>query len=596
MPIPIIGAALAVALIVFVAAGYKKATSEQALIISGIKKVPKVLIGKAGFCIPFFERCDKLDIAVHTVDIKTDGFIPTQDFIGVDIDAVAKVHLISERDRKRLKSTFNPLTNSTFTDADIDEMIAAAQRNFLNKIEEDETTFEHEHKAECRHEITVMLKDALQSNMREIIGTQELRELCTNRQKFSEEVQAKAQPDMNALGVWIDTCGIQKIEDENNLIVALGQDNMSKIKKDASIAKANADKEVAIAEAEARKLANDAKVASDLAIAEKQQTLKIKQAELKKDADIKQAEADAAYEIQKETQRKTIEQTKADADLAKQAKQIELEEKQIQITEKRLDAEIKKKADADRYKTEIDAEARKKSMELDAEAARVKAQKQAEAQAFQREKEAEAEKNARAKKAEAELIEKSKEAEGKKALAEAVKAQGLAEAAATEAKGLANAKAIEAAGLADAKAVEAKGLAEAEALNKKADAMQNLNKASDLEVKLKQIEADKEVRLAEVKALPDAVKYFGESIAHGYAAMDNVTIYDNGSGQGVDRFQNSMFNGFDRAAKTIKQMTGFDVASGLGTVLANITKAKDDVNKDAKKASKKDDSDFREVK
>ena len=158
--------------------------------------------------------------------------------------------------------------------------------------------------------------------MREIIGTVDLRELCTDRKKFGDEVQTKAQMDMNALGIEIISCNIQKIEDENGLIVALGQDNMSKIKKDASIAKANADKEVAIAEAEARRLANDAKIASETAIAEKQNELAIKQAELKKAADIKQAEADAAYEIQKEEQRKTIEITTANANIARQEREI----------------------------------------------------------------------------------------------------------------------------------------------------------------------------------------------------------------------------------------------------------------------------------
>ena len=87
------------------------------------------------------------------------------------------------------------------------------------------------------------LTDSLQGNMREIIGTQCLKELCNDRKTFGDEVQAKAQKDMNALGIWIESCNIQKIEDENNLITALGQDNMSQIQKDASVAKAQADRD-----------------------------------------------------------------------------------------------------------------------------------------------------------------------------------------------------------------------------------------------------------------------------------------------------------------------------------------------------------------
>ena len=96
---------------------------------------------------------------------------------------------------------------------------------------------------------TAFITDSLQGNMREIIGTVNLKDLCTDRKQFGDEVQNKAQMDMNALGIRIISCNIQKIEDENNLIVDLGQDNMSQIKKDASIAKAQADRDIAIADA-----------------------------------------------------------------------------------------------------------------------------------------------------------------------------------------------------------------------------------------------------------------------------------------------------------------------------------------------------------
>ena len=65
---------------------------------------------------------------------------------------------------------------------------------------------------------------------------------------------------MNALGIWIESCNIQKLEDEKNLITALGQDNMAQISKNAAIAKSNAEREVAIAEAQNSKVANDAKL------------------------------------------------------------------------------------------------------------------------------------------------------------------------------------------------------------------------------------------------------------------------------------------------------------------------------------------------
>ena len=286
-------AAVVIFFLIIVMSGYVKAPPDKAYIISGYRKEPRILIGRAGIKIPFLERKDNLIVKQITVDIKTNGYIPTLDFIGVDIDAVAKI---------RVKT---------------DEVgIKLAMKNFLNMRED---------------EIVTALTDSLQGNMREIIGTVKLKELCTDRKKFGDEVQEKAQKDMNALGIEIISCNIQRIEDEKGLIVALGQDNMSQIQKDASIAKAMAERDVAIAEAEAKKMANEAQVNSDTDIAEKQNQLKIKQAELKKESDIKQAVADAAYEIQKEEQRKTIEITTAEANIAAQEKAVELKKKEAEV-------------------------------------------------------------------------------------------------------------------------------------------------------------------------------------------------------------------------------------------------------------------------
>ena len=341
--IPII---VAIILIFFM--GYVKAPPNIAIIISGLKKEPRYLIGRAGIKIPFLERKDTLIVKQISVDIKTNGAIPTADFIGVDVDAVAKIKIKTDPDG-----------------------IKKAMGNFLNMSED---------------QIIEALTDSLQGNMREIIGTIPLKDICNDRKRFGDEVQEKAQTDMNALGIEIISCNIQRVEDENDLINALGQDNMEQIKKDASIAKANAKKEVAIAEAEARKIANEADVEADRIIAERNNELEIKRSELKKLADMKKAEADAAYQIKEEEQRKTIEVTKANADIAKE--------------EQPLNAEIKKKAEADKFAKQQDAEAQlftrqkaaeAKKYELELEAAGIRAKGEAEADAIRAKAVAEAE-------------------------------------------------------------------------------------------------------------------------------------------------------------------------------------------------------------
>ena len=250
-------------------------------------------------------------------------------------------------------------------------MVTAAMKNFLNMKED---------------EIRDALTDSLQGNMREIIGTQTLKDLCNDRKGFGDQVQEKAQKDMNALGIRIVSCNIQKLEDEKGLIIALGQDNMSKIQKDASIAKAQAEAEVAIAEAEARKSANDAKVAADTEIAQKNNDLEIKRSELKMLSDQKKAEADAAYEIQNQEQQKTIRAAKVNAQIAEAERQAELKKKEVLVMQQSLESEINKKADAQKYAMLQEAEGVKAKGE--AEASAIQAKGIAEAEAMEKKAEA----------------------------------------------------------------------------------------------------------------------------------------------------------------------------------------------------------------
>lgn len=479
--IPLIVVAVIIVLAVL-ASGYVKASPNKAYIISGLRKEPKVLIGRAGIKIPFLEKKDELMLKQISIDIKTNGYIPTKDFIGVDIDAVAKVRVITVKD-VTVDKNGNLLSGADSNKYITHAMAQAAMKNFLNMREDD---------------IRDALTDSLQGNMREIIGTQCLKELCNDRKTFGDEVQAKAQKDMNALGIWIESCNIQKIEDENNLIVALGQDNMSQIQKDASVAKAQADRDVAIARAEADKVANDAKVSADTEIAQKQTELAIKKAELKKASDIKQAEADAAYKIQEQEQRKSIEVSSANADIAKQEREIELKRREAEVTEQTLDAQVKKKAEAEK---------------------------------FARQQAAEAELIERQRKADAEMYEKQKTADAKK-----IEADAMMYAKAQEAE------AIKKVGEAEAEAIRAKGIAEAEATEKKADAMAKYGKAAMTEMI--------------VKILPEMAR----EIAQPLAAIDKITIIDGGNGEpGVNSMGGYVPQVLAKTIESIKETTGFDL-------------------------------------
>ena len=520
---------LVIAILAILASGYVKASPNKAFIISGIKREPKVLIGRAGIKIAFLEKKDELILKQISIDIKTNGYIPTKDFIGVDIDAVAKVRVLTQRDvtvnaKGEVVAGSDPNKRITI------EMANAAMKNFLNMNED---------------QIRDALTDSLQGNMREIIGTQCLKELCNDRKTFGDEVQAKAQKDMNALGIWIESCNIQKIEDENNLITALGQDNMSQIQKDASVAKAQADRDVAIARAQAQKDANDAQVIAETEIAQKQTELAIKKAELKKESDIKKAEADAAYKIQEEEQRKTVEITTANANLARQEKELELKEREVSIKEKALEAEVKKTAEANKY-----------AAQQKADAEQYERQKRAEAELFEIQRQAEAEKA----KSEAERF-------AKEQAAEAVKAAGLAEAAAVAAKGKA-----------EAEAIQAKAEAEAAGILKKAEAMKQYGDA-----------ARQQMELDTLKVYFEQLPKIAEAVAKGYMNVDSIKMFGGDS----SKLAGDIMTTVTQVTDGIKESTGLDINEMLAKGFA---KEKADDAKNVENVEKNDTgNDYQEV-
>ncbi len=336
--VPVLVVALVIMLILII--GYVKAPPDQAFIISGLKKEGKILVGRAGVRIPFLERLDKLYLGQMTVDIKTELSVPTNDFINVNVDAVAKV---------RIHTT--------------EEGIKLAAKNFLNKSSAD---------------ITLDLQDSLQGNMREIIGTLSLKEINTDRDSFSDQVMLKASKDMDKLGIEILSCNIQNVTDENGLIKDLGADNTSLIKRNAAIAKAQADRDVAIAQAQADKEANDARIISETEIEQRNNELEIRKAELKIVADAKKAEADAVYAVKEQEQRKNIETAKVNADIASAERSAVLKKQEVEVMKQKLDAEIRAQADAERYKQEQVAQSELFTRQKDAEAERFSKEQSAE--------------------------------------------------------------------------------------------------------------------------------------------------------------------------------------------------------------------------
>ena len=374
----------------FVAFGYLKAPPDTAYIISGLGK-KRILIGKAGWRVPFFERVDRLSLSVMQVDVKTTEAVPTNEFINVSVDGVANIKISSDP-----------------------ELLKRAAEALLGKN---------------RQELVALVTQVLEGNMREIVGSVGLKEMVQDRQGVAKKITENVVPDMEKLGIEVVNFNIQNFKDAAGTIENMGIDNVEQIRKNAQIAKANAQRDIAIATSKAQQESNAVKVEAEKKIAEQNAELAVQQADMKVRADTKKAEADAAYSIQQENQLKIIEIAKTNADIARREKEAELAEKEIAIKERELDAEIKKQADAMKYRSEKEAEA-----EL------IKRQREADARQY------EAIRAAEAKKAEAEALRFAMEQE--------------------------------------AEGIRAKGLAEAEAIEKKAEAQKKMGEASVLEMYL----------------------------------------------------------------------------------------------------------------
>lgn len=456
--IPVI---LAAAVLLFFL-GYLKAPPDTAYVISGLGK-RRILIGKAGWRFPFLERVDKLPLNVMQVDVKTSEAVPTNEFINVSVDGVANIKISSKP-----------------------ELLNRAAESLLGLRQEAMVT---------------LVTQVLEGNMREIVGSVGLKEMVQDRQGVARKITENVVPDMEKLGIEVVNFNIQNFKDAAGTIENMGIDNVEQIRKNAQIAKANAQRDIAIATAEAQQLANAVRADAEKKIAVQNAELAMQQSEMLVRSDTKKAEADAAYAIQQETQRKTIEITKADADIARKEKEAVIADREIALQEKKLDAEIRKQADALKYQTE----------------------KEAEAQLIKRQRDADAKKYEMAQQAEALRIE-----------AEAHKYQVEQQAAARRAEAEAMRYYMEQ----EAEGIRAKGVAEAEAIERKAEAQKRMGEASVLEMYL--------------TALPEVVK----NAASPLSQTEKIVMYGDGNSSKLVR---DVMLSASQVLEGIKESTGLDI-------------------------------------
>ena len=182
--------AVAVLLLIFFISGYLKAPPDTAYIISGMRK-RRILIGKAGFRIPFFERVDKLSLKVMQVDVKTSEAVPTNEFINVTVDGVANIKVSSDP-----------------------ELLNRSAEALLGMSEQD---------------LIRLVTQVLEGNMREIVGSVGLKEMVQDRQGVAKKITENVVPDMEKLGIEVVNFNIQNFKDAAGTIENMGIDNVEQI-------------------------------------------------------------------------------------------------------------------------------------------------------------------------------------------------------------------------------------------------------------------------------------------------------------------------------------------------------------------------------
>lgn len=402
--VPIIIAAVVLLAILIFMCNYIKVPPNVALIVSGRKHKYKVkdaegretvksfgyriVRGGATFVIPFFERVDKLNLGIMQVDIKTTQPVPSQEYIGVLVDGVANIKIGSD-----------------------DVSVATAAEQFLGWKQQ---------------EIAAVAMQVLEGNMREIIGRMTISDLVQNRDKFANETQNAATADMRNMGLEIVNITIQNFSDNDGVLDTLAVKNIAEKKRDADIARAEAERDTVIRQSIADQEGNKARAEANATIAEQNKVLELRRAQFRAEQDRAKADADLAYQVQQENARKALETERAAAELIRLQKETELQAQQVQIQREKLSIEVRERAQAERDAKIAAAEAERMVIQARAEAELFKTQKEAEAKLILAQREAEAQFVLAEKEAEAIRMKGEAEAEAMLKKAEAMKQYGQA--------------------------------------------------------------------------------------------------------------------------------------------------------------------------
>lgn len=379
-------------LLILILLCWKRVPADKAMVITGLKK--RVLVGRGGVQVPFLET--SCSISLESVSMTTDiTEAPSKQGIFVDIAGTAVVKVDNKPD-----------------------MILLAVEQFCNGNTERTT-----------QNIRNVVEQILEGKLRGIVSTLTVEQINEDRVAFENSIEDSITSELKAMGLRLMSYTVLKIATQGGYLENRAIPQIAQSKADADIASAERKRDTEVKTAEAIREGEKAKLSAQAEIAQSQRDKTIRTEQYRAEQDKAKADADVAYKLQEIENNKTV-----------AARQAELAQKEAIVVEEQLVASVKKPADAEKYKTEVEAEAN-----------RVKAIKEAEARA------------------------------------EAMKLEALAKAEARRVEAQAEADAIRARGEAEAEATKAKGIADAEAKDRLAEAMKKYGEAAVVEMVIQQL-------------------------------------------------------------------------------------------------------------
>jgi flotillin len=359
-----LGMLMLVFLMSFLASLYRKAGPHEALVVYGFRG-KRVITGHGTIVMPMIENCHDLSLELMSFDVAPQQDLYTKQGVAVTVEAVAQIKVKSDT-----------------------ESIWTAAEQFLTKSDQEREG---------------LIKLVMEGHLRGIIGQLTVEEIVKQPEMVGDRMRSTCADDMNKMGLEVISFTIKEVRDKNEYIINMGRPDVARIKRDADVAAAEADRDTAIRRALATREAAVAKAQADqdrvlaetLSLAkqaEAQRDLEVKRAQYQEVTKRQQAQADKAYDIQTNIMQQQVVAEQVKVQQIEKEQQVKVQEAEINRREKELIATVLKQAEVERQRIETLAAAEKQRLIAEAEgrSASIRNQGEAEAEIIFKKGEAEA--------------------------------------------------------------------------------------------------------------------------------------------------------------------------------------------------------------